>query len=103
MCTCTTKHPRCAMLWYATHLGATIPQGAWRSGADRRELQQLYAPPPAVVRRKTGFVRDPSGGVLFDDISTQSGRGRRRAREPSRQDCRSLGVSVSDLPAPWRA
>jgi len=66
------EHPRCAMQWYATHLGATIPQGrgaaapAAPSGGD---CKQLYAPPTWPSFAKTGFVRDPAGGVLFDDIS----------------------------------
>jgi 4-hydroxyphenylpyruvate dioxygenase-like putative hemolysin len=46
------EHPRCAMDWYVAHLGAT-----------------MYAPPTWPSFAKTGFVRDPAGGVLFDDIS----------------------------------
>jgi len=45
------EHPNCAMNWYVTHLGAKMPA---RQGAP--------APTP-------GFVRDPAGGVLIDDIS----------------------------------
>jgi hypothetical protein len=66
------EHPRCAMEWYVTHLGAKIPQG--RGGApapvaagDCRTT--LYAPPTWPSFAKTGFVREPSGGVLLDDIS----------------------------------
>jgi hypothetical protein len=68
------EHPRCAMQWYVTHLGATMPQG--RGGAavppapatgDCKTL--TYAPPTWPSFAKTGFVRDPAGGVLFDDIS----------------------------------
>jgi hypothetical protein len=65
------EHPRCAMQWYATHLGATVPQG--RGGAAPAaagsDCKQLYAPPTWPSFAKTGFVRDPAGGVLFDDIS----------------------------------
>ncbi len=66
------EHPRCAMEWYATHLGATIPQG--RGGAAPAAAEgdchtKTYAPPTWPSFAKTGFVRDPAGGVLFDDIS----------------------------------
>ncbi|OFW14337.1 MAG: hypothetical protein A3F70_17060 [Acidobacteria bacterium RIFCSPLOWO2_12_FULL_67_14] len=61
------EHPRCAMQWYARHLGARLPQGA---GDGSGECRQPYAPPtwPSFFRFP-GFVRDPSGGVFFDDIS----------------------------------
>ena len=66
------EHPLCAMQWYVTHLGATIPQG--RGGAPAApatgECKQPYAPPtwPSFFKFP-GFVRDPSGAVFFDDIS----------------------------------
>jgi len=65
------EHPICAMQWYITHLGATLPQG--RAGAPGTlppgDCKQLYAPPTWPSFAKTGFVRDPSGAVFFDDIS----------------------------------
>ncbi len=67
------EHPRCAMEWYVTHLGATIPQG--RGGAAPAPPEsgdchtKTYAPPTWPSFAKTGFVRDPAGGVFFDDIS----------------------------------
>jgi hypothetical protein len=65
------EHPLCAMEWYATHLGATIPQG--RAGAappgNGDCHTKLYAPPTWPSFAKTGFVRDPAGGVNFGDIS----------------------------------
>jgi hypothetical protein len=65
------EHPLCAMQWYTTHLGAALPQG--RGGAPAApaggNCRQLYAPPTWPSFAKTGFVREPSGGVLFDDIS----------------------------------
>ena len=65
------EHPLCAMQWYATHLGATLPRG--RGGAPAApasgDCKQLYAPPTWPSFARTGFVREPSGGVLFDDIS----------------------------------
>jgi catechol 2,3-dioxygenase-like lactoylglutathione lyase family enzyme len=66
------EHPLCAMQWYVTHLGATLPQG--RGGAPGTlpsgECKQPYAPPtwPSFAKFP-GFVRDPSGAVFFDDIS----------------------------------
>jgi catechol 2,3-dioxygenase-like lactoylglutathione lyase family enzyme len=66
------EHPLCAIEWYVTHLGATLPQGrgagapASPSGGD---CKRLYAPPTWPSFAKTGFVRDPSGSALFDDIS----------------------------------
>jgi hypothetical protein len=66
------EHPRCAMEWYATHLGATMPQG--RGGAAAAAPAgdchtKLYAPPTWPSFAKTGFVRDPAGGVNFGEIS----------------------------------
>jgi len=73
------EHPRCAMEWYVTHLGATMPAG--RGGAATGPGQargteaagdcrtKTYAPPTWPSFAKTGFVRDPAGGVNFDDIS----------------------------------
>ncbi|MBI4478186.1 MAG: VOC family protein [Acidobacteria bacterium] len=67
------EHPRCAMQWYVTHLGATIPQGRRGAAAPPApagsDCKQLYAPPTWPSFAKTGFVREPSGGVQFDDIS----------------------------------
>ena len=68
------EHPRCAMEWYVTHLGATLPQGRGAgarasSASGAGDCKQLYAPPTWPSFAKTGFVRDPSGAVLFDDIS----------------------------------
>ena len=73
------EHPRCAMEWYVTHLGAKMPQGAQgattRGGAPAAAQATgdchttAYAPPTWPSFAKTGFVRDPAGGVLFDDIS----------------------------------
>lgn len=66
------EHPLCAMQWYARHLGAKLPQGRGgasspQPGGDCRAL--TYAPPTWPSFSKNGFVREPSGGVTFDDIS----------------------------------
>ena len=67
------EHPRCAMEWYVTHLGAKMPAGrgggapADTAGGDCHT--KTYAPPTWPSFAKTGFVRDPAGGVNFDDIS----------------------------------
>jgi catechol 2,3-dioxygenase-like lactoylglutathione lyase family enzyme len=67
------EHPRCAMEWYATHLGARVPQGPGAGASEAPAAgdcrTRLYAPPTWPSFAKTGFVREPSGGVLFDDIS----------------------------------
>jgi hypothetical protein len=76
------EHPRCAMEWYVTHLGATIPQGRGGGAAPAAPASprpgdgesgdchtKMYAPPTWPSFAKTGFVRDPAGGVSFDDIS----------------------------------
>jgi hypothetical protein len=61
------------MEWYVTHLGARMPQG--RGGAAAAPAEggdchtKLYAPPTWPSFAKTGFVRDPAGGVNIDDIS----------------------------------
>jgi hypothetical protein len=67
------EHPRCAMEWYVAHLGARMPQG--RGGAAPAAAPEgdchtkTYAPPTWPSFAKTGFVRDPAGGVNIDDIS----------------------------------
>jgi hypothetical protein len=67
------EHPRCAMEWYVAHLGARMPQG--RGGAAPATAPEgdchakTYAPPTWPSFAKTGFVRDPAGGVNIDDIS----------------------------------
>jgi hypothetical protein len=67
------EHPRCAMDWYVTHLGAHMPQGRGGAAAAPAESgdchTKLYAPPTWPSFAKTGFVRDPAGGVNIDDIS----------------------------------
>src|SRR6186997_1099070 len=64
------EHPLCAMQWYVTHLGATLPQGRGAAPMPPAgECKQLYAPPTWPSFAKTGFVREPSGSVFFDDIS----------------------------------
>ena len=66
------EHPECAMQWYVEHLGARRPAG--RGGAAAAAPSgdchtKTYAPPTWPSFAKTGFVRDPAGGVTFDDIS----------------------------------
>src|SRR5215471_12402272 len=65
------EHPLCAMQWYEAHLGAKLPQGRGTNTntptGDCRTT--AYAPPTWPSFAKTGFVREPSGGVNFDDIS----------------------------------
>ncbi len=66
------EHPNCAMNWYVTHLGATMParQGQPTPTPPLENCQtKMYAPPTWPSFAKTGFVRDPAGGVLIDDIS----------------------------------
>ena len=65
------EHPICAMQWYITHLGATLPQGRGCAPGTLPpgDCKQLYAPPTWPSFAKTGFVRDPAGAVFFDDIS----------------------------------
>jgi hypothetical protein len=65
------EHPLCAIAWYVTHLGATMPQGS--GGApitpDANDCKRPYAAPtwPSFFKFP-GFVREPSGSVRFDDI-----------------------------------
>jgi hypothetical protein len=65
------EHPECAMRWYVTHLGATRPQGRGAAAAAPTGdcETKMYAPPTFPSFAKGGFVRDPAGGVSFDDIS----------------------------------
>ena len=77
------EHPACAMQWYVAHLGAQMPAGG-RGGASRGDAptgpmpgtssdctnpKTVYSPPTFPSFAKGGFVRDPAGGVLLDDIS----------------------------------
>src|SRR5206468_2644081 len=64
------EHPLCAMEWYVTHLGATIPPNPGGAPKPAGDCKQPYAPPtwPSFAKFP-GFVRDPSGAVFFDDIS----------------------------------
>jgi catechol 2,3-dioxygenase-like lactoylglutathione lyase family enzyme len=65
------EHPYCAIAWYVTHLGATMPQGTGGAAItpDGNDCKRLYAPPtwPSFFKFP-GFVREPSGSVKFDDI-----------------------------------
>jgi catechol 2,3-dioxygenase-like lactoylglutathione lyase family enzyme len=62
------EHPWCAIDWYVTHLGATMPQRV-PTAPSSTDCKQPYAPPtwPSFAKFP-GFVRDPSGSVKFDDI-----------------------------------
>jgi hypothetical protein len=66
------EHPLCAIQWYVTHLGATDPRGSGGApvATTTGDCKQLYAPPtwPSFAKFP-GFVREPSGSVMFDDIS----------------------------------
>lgn len=65
------EHPRCAMEWYTAHLGARMPQGRGGSAPPPAAGDchtTTYSPPTYPSFVKTGFVREPSGGVLLDDI-----------------------------------
>jgi hypothetical protein len=66
------EYPLCAIQWYVTHLGATSPQGSGGVpvAPTTGNCKQLYGPPtwPSFFKFP-GFVREPSGSVLFDDIN----------------------------------
>jgi catechol 2,3-dioxygenase-like lactoylglutathione lyase family enzyme len=65
------EHPLCAIQWYVKHLGATDPRGSGGAPAPLTgECKQLYSAPtwPSFFKFP-GFVREPSGSVLFDDIN----------------------------------
>ena len=68
------EHPRCAMEWYVDAPRREDARGPRRRGAGRSRpaataTPRPYAPPTWPSFAKTGFVRDPAGGVTFDDIS----------------------------------
>jgi Glyoxalase/Bleomycin resistance protein/Dioxygenase superfamily len=65
------EHPLCAIRWYVKYLGATNPLGSGGAPVPATgECKQLYSPPtwPSFLKFP-GFVREPSGSVLFDDIN----------------------------------
>jgi hypothetical protein len=57
----------------ACHPPGRAPAAGTRRGPGRasrgRRLPQAYAPPTWPSFAKTGFVRDPAGGVNIDDIA----------------------------------
>jgi hypothetical protein len=66
------EHPQCAMIWYITHLGATLPPGP--GGAPgvlptAADCRRPYSPPTFPSFAKSGFVREPRGSVMFGDIN----------------------------------
>ncbi len=80
------EHPACAMEWYEKHLGAVRPQARGGAGgrggaaaapagpvpgtsSDCTNPRTVYSPPTFPSFAKGGFVREPSGGVNFDDLS----------------------------------
>jgi hypothetical protein len=97
------EHPICAIRWYVTHLGATNPQGSGGApvAVDGGDCKQLYSPPtwPSFFKFP-GFVREPSGSVLFDDINILirpwPGGG---LVSPRGHIVDHWALSVSDLPA----
>jgi len=66
------EHPLCAIQWYVAHLGATSPQGTGGvpvSPTTENCKQPYSAPTWPSFFKFPGFVREPSGSVLFDDIN----------------------------------
>jgi hypothetical protein len=66
------EHPQCAMIWYVTYLDATLPAGRGGAAAiipTAENCRRPYSPPTFPSFAKSGFVREPRGGVLFGDIS----------------------------------
>jgi catechol 2,3-dioxygenase-like lactoylglutathione lyase family enzyme len=61
------EHPQCAVLWYVTHLGASLPEGAQLPTAAN--CQRPYSAPTFPSFARQGFVREPRGSVLFGDIN----------------------------------
>ena len=66
------EHPLCAIRWYVQHLGATKPEGSGGApvAMTGEDCKRLYSPPtwPSFFKFP-GFVREPSGSVMFDDIN----------------------------------
>jgi len=62
------EHPLCAIQWYAAHLGAVIPKNVTLPAAGSDCKQRYSAPTWPSFYKFPGFVREPSGGVRFDDI-----------------------------------
>ena len=71
------RDPVCAQRWYAAHLGATVAAshlhlGSALTGPDptvaASDCKRRYAAPTYPAFPRGGFVRDPDGYVLFDDV-----------------------------------
>jgi catechol 2,3-dioxygenase-like lactoylglutathione lyase family enzyme len=61
------RDPLCAILWYASHLGGST--GGRGVAATPSDCRRPYSEPTWLAFAKEGMVREPSGNVLFDDIS----------------------------------
>ena len=90
------EHPRCAMEWYVTHLGARMPQGRGGAAAAPRRGRRLpheavRAADLAVVRENR--IRSRPGGRREHrrHLDLDPAVAGRRAGEHARQDGGSLG------------
>lgn len=66
------EYPICAVEWYVKHLGAKVRPArdeAASAPAAGGDCRKPYGPTTWPSPFKTGFVRDPNGAVLFDDIA----------------------------------
>ena len=100
------EHPLCAMQWYVTHLGATLPQG--RGGAPAAPAGEcktaVRAADMAVVRQDRVCSRPVRGRVRSTTSPSRSGRGR-AAGSSARAGSSSITgpFSVADLTRDGRA
>jgi hypothetical protein len=99
------EHPRCAMDWYVTHLGARMPQGRGgrggraratgrrRDSVDQRRLQddRVRAADLAVVRQNRVRARSRGRREHRRHLDLDSPVARRRPGQHARQAGRPLG------------
>jgi catechol 2,3-dioxygenase-like lactoylglutathione lyase family enzyme len=94
------KDPLCAIGWYVTHLGASTAGRGSGPAPAAVNCRQPYSEVTWPAFAKEGMVREPSGGVLFDDISLSMRPWPAAPLVSSRgQVVDHIGLSVADLDA----
>jgi hypothetical protein len=89
------EHPICAMQWYITHLGATLPQGrggAPGNAAGGRLQAALRTADLADRSRRPASCAIRLARCSSTTSRSPSGHGRRRPRQHARPRRRSLGA-----------
>jgi hypothetical protein len=96
------ENPVCAQEWYITHLGTIRPpmRGGGPSPVPTGDCKIPYGEPSWPAPVKQGFVRQPGGRTLVDDVGFYILPKQGSALAPTRGSVVDhMGLSVSDLAA----